>query len=346
VVRDLSLAVRDGEFVTLLGPSGCGKTTVLRTIAGFAPPDAGRILLGGRVLSDAGSRTLVPPERRGMGMVFQHYAVWPHLTVAENVAYPLHRARRPRTEIEHRTRAALALVHLEAYARRYPAELSGGQQQRVAVARALAMEPAVLLLDEPLSNLDARLREELRGELQDLHARLGLTVLYVTHDQSEAMSLSGRIAVLFDGRCAQVGTPHDVYERPASPRVAAFVGAANFLPATVGPDDGGGVRVVLRDGAGGRGVVLPRSAAEEGGPTQPGAAVVVGVRPEAFDLADDGALPGTVERVVYLGSRVEYLICVGTLRVRVDGTPPARAAAGDPVRLAIRRARLYAADSL
>ncbi|HEU5319742.1 MAG TPA: ABC transporter ATP-binding protein, partial [Methylomirabilota bacterium] len=196
-VRDLSLEVRDREFVTLLGPSGCGKTTLLRLVAGFMAPDAGAIRVGGQTLSTPGA--VVPPERRGMGMVFQNYAVWPHKTVYQNVAFGLEVRRVGRAEIRGRVARVLELVNLGGLERRYPSQLSGGQQQRVALARSLVVEPGILLLDEPLSNLDAKLRERMRWELKDLQRRTGITFVYVTHDQSEAMALSDRIAVMHQG---------------------------------------------------------------------------------------------------------------------------------------------------
>jgi len=332
-VRDVTLTIRAGEFLTLLGPSGCGKTTTLRMIAGFVAPTAGRILLDGRVLSSADERISVPPERRGMGMVFQSYAVWPHMTAAENVAYPLRRARCSRAEMERRTGDALGLVHLEAFASRYPTELSGGQQQRIALARALVMAPAVLLLDEPLSNLDAQLREEMRAELRELHARLGVTVVYVTHDQSEAMAMSDRIMVLLAGRPAQIGTPRELYEHPVDPVVAGFVGAANFLPAVVIGRDGQGVRVRLLDGTDAHVLTVPGAALS--------GHVVVCARPEALALASDGVLAGRVSRASYLGNRIEYVVQVGELAVRVEGRAEDTARPGDAVRLAVRRAMLY-----
>jgi len=336
-VRDLSLAIRDGEFLTLLGPSGCGKTTTLRMIAGFVSPTTGRIVLGGRVLSSAEDRIVVPPERRGMGMVFQSYAVWPHLTAAQNVAYPLRRAGLGRAEMERRTHDALALVHLDGMDARYPHELSGGQQQRVALARALVMEPAVLLLDEPLSNLDAQLREELRVELRELHARLRVTVVYVTHDQSEAMALSDRIAVVLAGRVAQVGAPRELYERPTDPAVAAFVGAANFLPGEIVAGGATETRVRLLDGSGAH--VLTVAGTVEGGA---GRRVLVCVRPEELETAPDGVLRGRVVRVTYLGNRLEYVVRIGTLAVRVEGPSDRPIRSGDDVCLAVRRAVVYA----
>ena len=226
-VRDLSLEIRHGELVSLLGPSGCGKTTTLRLIAGFLAPDAGEIWLGDRRLSSPGEA--VPPERRGMSMLFQSYAVWPHKTVAENVIYGLKFRDVPRAEWPRRLREALALVRLEGFADRYPGELSGGQQQRVALARALIVEPAILLLDEPLRNLDAHLREEMRFEIRRVHEALQITTVYVTHDQAEAMVTSDRIAVMSAGRVEQVGTPAEIYERPATAFVAGFIGRTNLL---------------------------------------------------------------------------------------------------------------------
>ncbi|MFC3997398.1 ABC transporter ATP-binding protein [Nocardiopsis sediminis] len=225
------LAIRRGEFLSILGPSGCGKTTLLNSLAGFVLPTGGRITIDGADLTD------VPPHRRGLGMVFQNYALFPHMTVAENVAYGLRVRRVERADRIERVAEALRLVGLEDYARRRPRQLSGGQQQRVAVARALATRPAVLLLDEPLSNLDAKLRREMRVELRELQQRLGITMVFVTHDQEEAMSLSDRIAVLNGGRVEQLGTPQEVYAAPVSRFVAEFVGAANVFEGVAG--DGG-----------------------------------------------------------------------------------------------------------
>ncbi len=333
VVRALSLDVHDGEFLTLLGPSGCGKTTTLRMIAGFVPPTTGEIALGGRVLSSAAAGATIPPERRGMGMVFQSYAVWPHMTASGNVAYPLRRARLLRAEIDVRTRRALGLVHLESFADRYPQELSGGQQQRVALARALVMEPSVLLLDEPLSNLDAKLREEMRGELRDLQERLGITIVYVTHDQAEAMALSGRIAVMQGGRLAQVGTPREVYERPADPFVAAFVGAANFLPGEPIGRDGTLARVRLLDGTNNHVVTVAGDSR--------GTRVMVCVRPEDLEFDREGSLHGTVERSTYFGNRVDYVVRIGSLTVRVEGRSGPVVRPGEHVTLRVRRAVAY-----
>ncbi len=292
-VREVDLTVNDGELVSLLGPSGCGKTTVLRMVAGFVKPSRGRVVVGGEVLSTP--EKVVPPERRGMAMVFQSYAVWPHMTVFQNVAYPLRCARVPASELEVRTRRALELVRLAGLAGRYPHELSGGQQQRVALARALVAEPRVLLLDEPLSNLDARLRDEMREEIADLQRRLGFTVLYVTHDQSEAMALSHRVAVMRDGRVEQAGTPEEVYERPATPFVARFVGSASFLEGEAVRGAEGRVDVVF---PGGTCVSLPDSGSVRG-------PVIVCVRPEWVRPDPSGQLRGRVVRRVFMGDRVE-----------------------------------------
>jgi iron(III) transport system ATP-binding protein len=333
-VRDLDLEVRHGEVLSLLGPSGCGKTTTLRLIAGFLEPDTGEIWVGERRLS--GPRQAVPPERRGMSMIFQSYAVWPHRTVTENVAYGLKFRAVSRAEVGKRVRDALALVRLEGLAERYPGELSGGQQQRVALARALVVEPEILLLDEPLSNLDAHLREEMRFEIRRLHEDLSITTLYVTHDQAEAMVTSDRIAVMRDGRIEQVGTAREIYEHPATAFVAGFIGRANLLRGRLGAD--GRVRV-------GEGLAL-RVENRQG--VAPGTEVAVSVRPHriavvreatAAGLPDRGAnvLRGTVARVVYFGDTLDVQVTVrdGGPVLRLAAPPEAALAAGEAVTLVI-----------
>src|SRR6201993_230714 len=227
---DLQLEIGDGEFVSLLGPSGCGKTTTLRLIAGFLQPDAGEIRVGHEVISSAS--LMVPPERRAMSMIFQSYAVWPHMTVSQNVAYGLKFKKLSRHECDQKVTRFLRLVRLDALKDRYPAELSGGQQQRVALARALVVEPQILLMDEPLSNLDANLREEMRFEIRRLHEEFAITTVYVTHDQAEAMVTSDRIAVMNHGRIEQVDDPHALYTRPRTRFVAGFIGRTNFIAGT------------------------------------------------------------------------------------------------------------------
>src|SRR5215207_3154358 len=230
-VSDLDLDIKDNQFVTLLGPSGCGKTTTLRLIAGYITPDAGSIHVDERLVSSPGN--VVSPDQRGMGMVFQNYAVWPHKTVYENVVFGLKVRKVPAAEAKKKIADILAQVNLTGLEQRYPNELSGGQQQRVALARSLVVEPGILLLDEPLSNLDAKLREHMRGELKQLQRRTGITFVYVTHDQAEALALSDMVAVIHGGRLQQYGTPYEVYARPANRVVADFMGLVNLLPAKV-----------------------------------------------------------------------------------------------------------------
>src|SRR5262244_2105353 len=235
-VDDLRLEIKDGEFVSLLGPSGCGKTTTLRLVAGFLQPDAGEIRVNDKVISSAS--ILIPPERRNMSMIFQSYAIWPHMTVFQNVAYGLKFKKLVSREVDEKTERLLRVVHLEALKARYPAELSGGQQQRVALARALVVEPQILLLDEPLSNLDANLREEMRGEIRRLHNEFGITSIYVTHDQAEAMTTSDRIAIMSEGRIEQIDDPLTLYNKPKTRYVAEFIGRSNILD---GKANGAGV---------------------------------------------------------------------------------------------------------
>src|SRR3954470_12462348 len=239
-VSGIDLRVNEGEFVTLLGPSGCGKTTTLRMVAGLEQNTGGRISIGDRVVSDADKGFFVPPDHRQLGMVFQSYAIWPHMTVYDNVAYPLRIRRKSKAEIEQRVMATLRLVEMDKFAERPAPALSGGQQQRVAIARALVFEPEVLLLDEPLSNLDARLRTQMGDEFRALQKRLGITSLYVTHDQEEAMALSDRVVVMQGGKILQIGAPEDIYQRPVSRAVAAFFGSPNLLDAKVTGCDANG----------------------------------------------------------------------------------------------------------
>ena len=297
-VRDIDLVVEDGEVLALLGPSGCGKTTTLQLLAGFLSPDGGTIRVGDRVLSSPSS--VVPPERRNMSLIFQSYAVWPHKTVAENVAFGLQVRRVSRAAIAERVREVLGVVRMEALADRYPAELSGGQQQRVALARALVVKPEILLLDEPLSNLDANLREEMRFEIRRLHDQTGITMVYVTHDQGEAMVTAARIAVMNLGEVEQVGSPQEVYERPRTRFVASFIGRTNTLPGRL-------VGRGIAEFAGGRLAAADETSAGAGDP------VSVCVRPHhvLFDAPPDrpcNSLTGVVLRQAYLGESRDYVI--------------------------------------
>ena len=319
-VDDLSFEARAGEFLTLLGPSGCGKTTTLRLVAGLERPDRGEILVGDRPISSTTSGLFVPPERRGMGMVFQSYAIWPHMTVFENVAFPLRELRVPRAEIRERVMAMLATVGLgDLHARPAPM-LSGGQQQRVALARALVSNPQVLLLDEPLSNLDARLREEMRFELREMQAKLGITSIFVTHDQAEAMTLSDRIVVMNAGRIEQEGSPEEVYQRPSTRFVMDFLGRANHLPARIAKGEDGSL-VVEVDGSG---CSVPLAG---DGSWSVGQEVLLAFRPEAVEARPaerDGAWVGVVRASVYVSGHVEYVVEMGQFTVRATGPEDAR----------------------
>jgi iron(III) transport system ATP-binding protein len=310
-VRDINLEVPEGGFFTLLGPSGCGKTTTLRCVAGLERPDAGVISLAGRVVADPARGVHLPPDLRGVGMVFQSPTVWPHMTMRDNVAFPLvsgpRRERPARVEVERRVEAALALVRLDGLGPRPATDLSGGQQQRLALARALAREPRVLLLDEPLSSLDARLRGEVRDELLRIQHELGVTTLYVTHDQTEALALSTQVAVVRDGVVEQIGTPREVYERPRTSFVAGFVGAANLVQGVVDSRDNG--TLVVRTGHG----VLRVPADERFGV---GARVLVVVRPEHVHLEPSGG-PGRILAQAFLGDTVEHVVGVAGIELRV-----------------------------
>jgi iron(III) transport system ATP-binding protein len=301
-VDGVSLSVERGEFICLLGPSGCGKTTTLRMLAGFLEPDAGEIRVSGKVISSP--RGVVPPERRQMSMIFQSYAVWPHMTVHQNVAYGLKMKSMPAAERDARTAAMLAATKLTGEAQRYPSELSGGQQQRVALARALAPNPDILLLDEPLSNLDANLRGDMRFEIRRLHDEFHNTSIYVTHDQTEAMTMADRIVVMNAGRIEQIGTPEDVYDRPRSRFVARFIGASNVLEGRRVSDHE--VEVAGRRVAIGQGDFGP-----------PGESMSFCVKTHDLELlaaapADSAnTLPGVVRGQAYLGGQRDYIVDVG-----------------------------------
>ena len=297
-VNNVNLEIKKGELVTLLGPSGCGKTTTLRMIAGFEFPTSGRIILDGQAINS------LPPHKRDMSMVFQSYAIFPHLTVFENIAYGLNVQHLAKPVIKERVNKVLELVHLEGYGDRAPTQLSGGQQQRVALARALVMEPKVLLMDEPLSNLDAKLREEMRTEIRRIQKELNITSVYVTHDQIEAMTLSDRIVVMNQGLIEQIGTPVEMYRFPTSRFVANFIGRANFVPAQVRGQD----QTELTVQALGETITLKNIQRE----FRSGEAVTLIVRPEMIRVKQSGELlKGTVRRAVYLGDVMEYDVEVG-----------------------------------
>ena len=299
--RDVSLDVAPGEFLTLLGPSGCGKTTTLRMIAGFDHPDDGRILLGGQDV------TGLPANRRNIGFVFQNYALFPHLSVFENVAYGLRVRGQAESEIAANVGQVLALVGLAGYDQQFSGQLSGGEQQRVALARAIVIAPRVLLFDEPLSNLDAKLRVQMRQEIRALQRRLGITTVYVTHDQEEAMAVSDRIAVMNQGSVVQIGTAEDLYHRPASSFVAQFVGRVNLLDGRVVDIAGDTARIAAMGG------IITAKAVPAG--LARGEAVHVVLRPEAIQVERDGAanaaLQATVVSCTFLGEKIEYLLRCG-----------------------------------
>jgi len=307
-VDEVSLEIQEGEFVTLLGPSGCGKTTTLRLISGFELPSGGRILLDGKDISNR------PPNKRDMAMVFQSYALFPHMTVAKNIGYGLRVQGRPGREVNERVQSVLDMMSLTGLGARRPNELSGGQQQRVALARSLVVEPRVLLFDEPLSNLDAKLRVQMRREIRNIQRRLNITSVYVTHDQVEAMALSDRIVIMNAGQIEQIGSPEEVYRRPATRFVADFIGRANFLPACLTGAANGYAAVDLL----GQRVEVPITF-----PAEAGDCVTAVLRPEALTLREDAALvQGTVEQAMYLGSSVEYVVRVGDQELIVVETDP------------------------
>jgi iron(III) transport system ATP-binding protein len=324
-VDDICLEVEDGAFFTMLGPSGCGKTTTLRCIAGLETPDAGRIEVAGRVFFSSGDKVKLPANERGLGMVFQSYAIWPHMNVFANVAFPLEvtprSSRLCKRELRERVERVLAVVQLDHLADRQATDLSGGQQQRLALARALVMEPPLLLLDEPLSNLDAKLREEMRFELKRLQRELGITAIYVTHDQAEALAMSSVIAVMKDGEVQQLGKPREIYERPTSRFVADFIGSSNFFDGVVERRDHEECYLVETPHG--------RLMASCGADFAPGARVVVAVRPEhvtigagAVDGVGVGRWHGTVTTRAFLGEAVDHMVALDSdsseLRVRCN----------------------------
>lgn len=323
VLKGIDLKIEPGEFFAFLGPSGSGKSTLLRAIAGFGPTPKGQILLGGQDVVG------MAPWKRNVGMVFQSYALWPHMSVARNVAFGLDERRVPKAETERRVKAALEMVGMSQYAERYPSQLSGGQQQRVALARTIVVEPRVLLLDEPLSNLDANLRVQMRQDLLKLQRRLGITTIFVTHDQEEANTICDRIAVMADGVVQQVGRPDDVYDTPANAFVASFLGTANVLEGSVRKEAGGSVFVLHS------GIALPCAEI-----ASPGAGKLV-LRPQSisFGGSSENGLKGTVMSAEFLGGMIRYAIDVAGQTLLVDEVHTrghGRRKAGEQVSLKVR----------
>ncbi len=334
-VDDVSIDIAHGEIVCLLGPSGCGKTTTLRMIAGFDRPTSGEIHVEEKIVSSKAQ--LVPPEQRKLGMVFQDYAVWPHMTVFRNVAYPLKIKRVSKSTIRKRVNETICLVGLEGLDKRYPEQLSGGQQQRVALARALVAEPVAMLLDEPLSNLDAKLREKMRFEIMDLHRRTGITVVYVTHDQAEAMVLSDRVVVMNLGKIEQTGTPVEIYKQPASPFVADFIGLANFAPARLIKADGDQGVVELQKG---RKLQVPCFVPVSQQLAKVSHDGLLFVRPENVDLVseNDAEIGGLVSRRTFLGNQVDYRVEAEGMEWRIEANPEIHFEEGVRVGLRIKQA--------
>ncbi|MBR3742226.1 MAG: ABC transporter ATP-binding protein [Clostridia bacterium] len=331
VLKEFNETFQEGEFITLLGPSGCGKTTMLRIIAGFEKPTSGELYIDNQLVS--GGKTFIPPEKRSIGMVFQSYAVWPHMNVFDNVAYPLRIKKESKTNIKEAVDRVLAIVHLSQYAERFPNQLSGGQQQRVALARALVAAPKLLLLDEPLSNLDAKLRESMRFEIKEIQKQLGITVVYVTHDQTEAMAMSDRIFLINRGVVQQCGTPEEIYNHPANQFVADFLGKVDFFKGEVANG-----RIVL---TGMNGQSIPYDGPRTG-------KVDVAVRPENLYFSETGELEGILESQYYLGDVDDCRVRVGDILVRViaNGYEYKSLKNGQKVHLGIRDIMVFEDDGL
>lgn len=330
-VDDVSFAVHENEFFSLLGPSGCGKTTTLRCISGLEQPTEGDIYISGQLVTSPEKNVMVPPERRGIGMVFQNYAVWPHMTVEQNMSYPLRLAKKPKEKINRKMVYLLDLLELQGLEKRFPSELSGGQQQRVALGRALSTDPEVMLLDEPLSNLDAKLREQMRFELKDLQRKTGISILYVTHDQVEAMAMSDRVAVMKSGAVVQEGAPHDIYEKPKDKFVADFIGTMNFVPCSVIGRTEQGVTIRLRSGAE---FVIEGSSANKGDYT-------LAIRPEDIILGTERGVECEVDVRIFLGNVIEYRVRIGENLFRVQTNASMRLEPGDRTRAFIQNGLVF-----
>jgi iron(III) transport system ATP-binding protein len=341
--QDVSFEVPEGKLFTLLGPSGCGKTTTLRSIAGLERPSAGEIEVAGRVMYSSAKRIFVAPNKRNFGMVFQSYAIWPHMNVFQNAAFPLEVRKLRRKDIEAKVMRVLQAVALDHLVDREATKLSGGQQQRLALARALVMEPQLLLLDEPLSNLDAKLRDRMRSELKRLQRELGLTTVYVTHDQSEALALSHEIAVMNDGRVVQVGTPRQIYEQPCNQFVADFVGTTNFIGATVTALDDGNGRCLVGSAMGPLRVQASQGVSKDN-------PVTVSVRPEDVELSEqqpqaadgDNICKAIVTAKDFLGEHLDFQVKVGDVVLLARAHPSLRTPVGDPIYLRMKAEKCVA----
>ncbi|MCP5514884.1 MAG: ABC transporter ATP-binding protein [Spirochaetales bacterium] len=325
VINGLSLDVKDGELVTLLGPSGCGKTTTLRCVTGFLNPEKGDIYIGEKNITE------IPPEKRGIGLVFQNYALWPHMTIFENLAFGLRLRKMKDNVIQKKVMEGLSIVKLEDFGDRYPRQLSGGQQQRVALARAIVLEPDILLLDEPLSNLDALLREQMRFEIGQIHKNFKITTIYVTHDQTEAMVISDRIVILNKGIIMQQGSPTEVYSKPENKFVAGFMGTTNFIPGEISETKGSRLLMTTE---GGRKLLCSGPEAEKGKKCE------AAVRPENILFCPSGEtgeniFPALVTRASYTGDMIDYEIEFDGIRLRARGSVKERAEAGDKINIKI-----------
>ncbi len=340
-VNKADFIVETGEFVTLLGPSGCGKTTILKCIAGLEVPDEGRISIGDNVV--AGPGTFVPTSKREIAMVFQSYAIWPHLDVFENIAFPLRLRKEKYEVIQAKVNNVLKLVQLEGYAKRFPSQLSGGEQQRVALARSLVYKPKVLLLDEPLSNLDAKLREQMRYELKELPMKLGITTIYVTHDQSEAMAMSDKIIVLNHGEIMQNAPPEKIYKEPSNRFVAKFVGQTNLVSGVIRNKDQNSFSVDIAGGKILEGFKSKNAIAV-------GASVTICIRPEAVSLrredppATSNSLSGSINKAVFMGGFVEYWIALGEMELKIYADNTYLFKVGEKVTVMIDPARCHIID--
>ncbi len=331
-VNDVSLAANTGDLLAVVGPSGCGKTTLLRMIAGLERPDSGRIWLDGRQLSDANTMLYVPPNQRRIGMVFQNYALWPHMNVFQNVAYPLRMSGVDKKEQRQSVKTALEQVRMSGYEKRLVHEMSGGEQQRIALARALVMQPRILLLDEPLSNLDAHLREDMGNEIKRIQRESELTVIYVTHDQVEAMTLSDRIVVMNHGRVMQIGAPQIIYREPQNCFVAGFMGVSNLLRCKI-VGSNGSTAALMPDGE--------RLTLNSLHGLSAGADVTLSIRPEDISICEQGeGSRAKVQEVRYQGNLVHYRLSCEGAELRVQALPEQHFAVGDVVRVCVRHATL------